>query len=66
MIRIDLPLPPSTLGGNSRAHWRTRHKDAKAYKELCYCLLREHAPKTPYERVTVRYEWHSTHHTEGL
>lgn len=37
-MRVTLPLPPACLSPNARAHWRTKHKAARAYRALACAM----------------------------
>lgn len=41
ILKITLPIPPRDLSPNSRAHWRKKAADTKAYKETAYLVTRE-------------------------
>lgn len=54
---IELPWPPAVLSPNARAHWATRSKAAKAYRQACYLLTRQSGIVAPAGRVLLALEF---------
>ena len=59
-IHVTMPIPPSDIRGNSRAHWAKKAGKFKAYKISAFYLLREAMMKSdwhyePVNKVKVDY-----------
>lgn len=54
MIRFALPLPPTSLHPNARAHWSERMKANAKYRFDVAILAREHAPTVPLSRARLQ------------
>jgi crossover junction endodeoxyribonuclease RusA len=42
VTRLVLPFPPKELNPNKKLHWAQKAKYAKAYREACYVLTKQH------------------------
>lgn len=68
VVRFSVPLPPSALRANTRAHWRTKAAAKQDYSRavwgwvmvneqaLMAYLFRDANP--PWQAAAVHYEWH--------
>ncbi len=58
----ELPLPPSTLSPNERAHWAVKAKAVRIYREACAFILHAAKPQQWDRRhpviVDVQYRAH--------
>lgn len=65
-MKVWVPLPPSALGPNGRANWRTRVPIKQAYVHRITPLVNAAANGMALmERARVTYDWHSIQRTDA-
>lgn len=71
LVRLTLPMPPN-VGGNSRMHWRMKHRTKLAYWDACdmRVVLRVNpkAPAAPLDpaHIAAKFYVHQTHDVDNL
>lgn len=55
--QVLLPWPPKVLSPNARAHWATRSKAAKAYRQRCFMGAKQVGLTAPAGRLLLVVEF---------
>jgi hypothetical protein len=51
-------IPPASLRGNSRAHWRVKHRDGKTWRESGYMHGLTMTADPPLKRIRITFKFH--------
>lgn len=58
-LSITLPLPPRELSPNARAHWATKARATKRYRQAaCVEAVLAGVPAVPWTKATVQLRFH--------